>query len=126
MGFKLERNPTFTHPIVIRELTDGGRYRTHQFTAIYRHVGQSRMEEIQLQYLAMKAAASRNEPIDRIPTREIAGEIFAGWADGIDDPEGQPLDCTPAGVAQLLEVETVADVLVSTYFEAFEKARTKN
>jgi hypothetical protein len=115
MAFILEQSPTFSWPIVIRETQDGGRVRTHQFTAIFRRLPQSRMEE----------AAQRGEPIEGIPTRAIADEILEGW-EGITTTDGQPVEVTPESRAKLLEVATVADVLVTTYFEAHDKARAKN
>jgi len=125
MAFILDQSPTFKWPIVIREVQDGGRVRTHQFDAIYRRLPQSRMEAVQLQYQAMKAAVTRNEPLDEIPTRAIADEILEGW-EGITEPDGTPVPVTAETRRQLLEVATVADVLVTTYFEAHEKARAKN
>lgn len=125
MAFVLEQSPTFSHPIIIRELQDGGKYRTHQFEAVYRRLPQSRMEEVQLQYQAMKAAAARDQPLDGIPTREIAAEILAGW-NGITQPDGTPVEFSEVAKRQLLEVATVADVLVETYFDAHNKARAKN
>ena len=125
MSFVLEQSPTFTWPIVIREVQDGGRHRTHQFDAIFRRLPQSRMEEVQLEYQRMKAAAAQDLPLDGIPTREIAAETLAGWK-GITDPKGEEVEFSDASKAQLLEVATVADVLVQTFFEAHDKARQKN
>lgn len=125
MAFILEQSPTFTWPITIREVTDGGRHRTHQFEAVYRRLPASRMEEAQLQYQQIKAQVVRDETITGLPTRQIADEILAGWR-GITDPQGEEIEFTPASKAQLLEVATVADVLVSTFFEAHDKARVKN
>lgn len=125
MGFILEQSPTFTWPITIRELTDGGRYRTHQFEAVFHRLPQDRLEEMQLSYQRIKAAVVRDEALDELPTLEIASEILAGWR-GITDPDGQEVQYAAATKAQLLRVATVADVLVSTYFDAHEKARAKN
>lgn len=125
MAFILEQSPTFKWPIVIREVQDGGRIRTHQFDAIYRRLPQSRMEAVQLQYQAMKAAVARNEPLEEIPTQSIADEILDGW-EGITEPDGTPVPVTPETKRQLLEVASVADALVVTFFEAHEKARAKN
>lgn len=125
MAFILEQSPTFSWPITIREVTDGGRHRTHQFEAIYRRLPASRMEEVQLAYQRIKAAAARDQVVDAIPTREIAAEILAGWK-GITDGEGNELEFSAGAKAQLLEVATVADVLVATFFEAHDKARAKN
>lgn len=125
MSFVLEQSPTFCWPITIREVQDGGRHRTHQFEAVFKRLPQSRMEEVQLQYQQMKAAAARDLPLDGIPTRDIAGEILAGWK-GITDPKGEEVEYSETTKSRLLEVATVADVLVQTYFEAHEKARVKN
>ena len=125
MSFVLQQSPTFSWPIVIREVTDGGRIRTHQFEAIYRRLPASRMEELQLAYQRLKCIAARDEEIDQIPTREIASEILAGWR-GITEPDGTEIEYSDAAKRALLEVALVADVLVSTYWEAHEKARAKN
>ncbi|MFZ9959314.1 MAG: hypothetical protein ACO3GP_02885 [Candidatus Limnocylindrus sp.] len=125
MAFILEQSPTFTHPLVIREVQDGGRLRTHQFTAVFRRLPQSRMEEVQLQYQAIKVAAQRGEPIEGIPTRGIADELLDGW-EGITTPDGQPVEVTTEAKAKLLEVPGMADVIVTTFFEAHDKARSKN
>jgi hypothetical protein len=125
MAFILEQSPTFSWPITIREVSDGGRHRTHQFEAIYRRLPASRMEEVQLAYQKIKVAAARDQEVDAIPTREIAAEILAGWK-GITDAAGAEVEFTAASKAQLLEVATVADVLVATFFEAHDKARAKN
>lgn len=125
MSFVLEQSPTFGWPIVIREVSDGGRHRTHQFEAVFRRLPQSRMEEVQLQYQRMKAAAAQDLPLEGIPTRDIASEILAGWK-GITDTSGEEVPFSETAKAQLLEVATVADVLVQTFFEAHDKARAKN
>lgn len=125
MAFILEQSPTFTYPITIRELTDGGRIRTHQFEAIYNRLPASRMEEVQLAYQRLKVAAAKDQEVDEIPTREIAAEILAGWT-GITTPDGEPVEFNAVTKAKLLEVATVADVLVSEFFDAHQKARAKN
>ena len=125
MAFILEQSPTFSWPITIREVMDGGRHRPHTFEAIYNRLPASRMEEVQLAYQKIKVAAARDLEVDAIPTREIAAEILAGWK-GITDGAGAEVEFTAASKAQLLEVATVADVLVSTFFEAHDKARAKN
>ena len=75
MAFILEQSPTFSWPIVIRELVDGGRYRTHQFEAVFNRLPQDRMEEVQLAYHRIKTEVQRDELIDALPTREIASSL---------------------------------------------------
>lgn len=125
MPFILEQSPTFSYPLVIREVQDGGRIRTHHFEAIYHRLPQSRMEAVQLQYQQLKAAAAQDRPVEEIPTREIAAEILAGWK-GITAADGTEIEYSTTTRDQLLEVPLVAETLVASYFEAFDKARAKN
>lgn len=126
MGLVLQQSPTFTWPITVRETQDGGRYRTHTFEAVFKRLPQSRMDEIQLEYQRIKSWAANDEVISSLPTREIAAEILAGWS-GIFEPDNTTqIPYSEAAKAQLLEIATVADVLVTTYIESTEKAKAKN
>lgn len=126
MGFILEQTPTFTWPITVRERQDGGRYRTHSFEAVFKRLPQSRMDEITLDYQRIKSRAAKDEVIDSLPTRAIAGEILVGWT-GIFEPDNATqIPYSEDSKTQLLEIETVADVLVTTYIESAEKAKAKN
>ena len=114
MGFILEQTPTFTWPITIREQVDNGRYRTHTFEAVFKRLPQSRMDEITLDYQRIKSWAAKDEVINSLPTREIASEILVGWT-GIFEPDNTTqIPYSEDSKAQLLEIATVADVLVTT------------
>lgn len=126
MGFILEQTPTFTWPITIRELQDGGRYRTHTFEATFKRLPQSRMDEITLDYQRIKSWAARDEVISSLPTREIASEILVGWSGITEADNTTAIPYSEECKAQLLEIATVADVLVTTYIESTEKAKAKN
>lgn len=126
MGFVLQQSPTFTWPITIRERQDGGRYRTHTFDAQFRRLPQSRQEEIQLAYQRLKSEVARDLVIDQLPTRQIAAEILVGWSGIFEDDGTTQVPYSEEVKAQLLEVEGVADVLVSTYIESGERAKAKN
>ena len=125
MSFVLEQSPTFKHPVSIREVLDVGKIRTHQFTAIFNRLTQTRIEEAGMQVSALQAAIRRGEEIKDIPTRQIADEILAGW-EGITTADGEPVEMTASTKAQLLDRAAVADALVETFFEADRKARAKN
>lgn len=126
MGFILEQSLTFSWPITIRERQDGGRYRTHTFDAVFKRLPQSRMDEIVLEYQRIKSYAARDEVISELPTRAIASEILAGWS-GIFEPDNTTqVPYSEEAKAQLLEIETVADVLVATFIDSAEKAKAKN
>ncbi|MFZ9848938.1 MAG: hypothetical protein ACO3FA_00820 [Vulcanococcus sp.] len=126
MGFVLQQSPSFTWPITIRERQDGGRYRTHTFDAVFRRLPQSRQEEIQLAYQRLKSEVARDLVIDTLPTRQIAAEILVGWSGIFEEDGTTQVPYSEDVKAQLLEVEGVADVLVSTYIESGEKAKAKN
>lgn len=126
MGLLLKRNPTFTWPISYQERTDGGRYRQHNFTAEYRRLPQSELEEIQLSYQRLKVAVSRDEPVDSIPTREICNRIWVGWSDIFEEDGTTQIPYSEELKRELMEIEGLADVLVETYIESAAKAKAKN
>jgi hypothetical protein len=126
MGFILEQSPTFSWPITIRERQDGGRYRTHTFDAIFKRLPQSRMDEIMLEYQRIKSWAAKDEVISELPTRAIASEILAGWSGIFESDNTTQVPYSEEAKAQLLEIETVADVLVATFIDSAEKAKAKN
>lgn len=126
MGLTLQRNPTFSWPVSYRERIDGGRYRQHNFAAVYKRLPQSELEEIQLEYQRLKADVSRDIPVDSIPTREIAARILVGWSDVFEDDGTTQIPYSEDLKRELLEVEGLADVLVETYIESASKAKAKN
>ena len=126
MGFILEQTPSFSWPITILETQDGGRYRTHTFEAVFKRLPQSRMDEIALDYQRIKSYAAHNEVIDELPTRAIASEILIGWTGIFESDNTTQIPYSDKSKAQLLEISTVADVLVTTYIESAEKAKAKN
>lgn len=126
MGLLLKRNPTFTWPISYRERTDGGRYRQHNFTAEYRRLPQSELEEIQLSYQRLKSDVSRDVPVDSIPTREICNRIWVGWSDIFEEDGTTQIPYSEELKRELMEIEGLADVLVETYIESAAKAKAKN
>lgn len=126
MGFILEQSPTFSWPITIRERQDGGRYRTHTFDAIFKRLPQSRMDEIVIELQRLKSCAARDEAINELPIRAIASEILVGWS-GIFEPDNTTqVPYSEEAKAKLLEVETVANVLVATFMDSADKAKAKN
>jgi hypothetical protein len=126
MGLLLQRNPTFTWPISYRERTDGGRYRQHNFTAVFKRLPQSELEEIQLSYQRLKSDVSRDVPVDSIPTREICNRIWVGWSDIFEEDGTTQIPYSEELKIELMEVEGLADVLVETYIESAAKAKAKN
>jgi hypothetical protein len=126
MGFTLQRNPTFSWPVSYRERTDNGKYRQHNFTAVYKRLPQSELEKIQLDYQRLKADIARDIYIDSIPTREIAAKILVGWSDVFEDDGTTQIPYSEELKRELLEVEGLADVLVETYIDSASKAKAKN
>ena len=126
MGFILEQTPTFTWPITIKEQVDNGRYRTHSFEAVFKRLPQSRLEDLAINFQQLRHAVKNDDLIDRIPTREVAGEILVGWSGIFEADNTTQIPYSEETKAQLLDVATVAEVLVQTYIESVEKAKAKN
>ena len=125
MGLLFKRNPTFTWPISYRERTDGGRYRQHNFTAEYKRLPQSELEEIQLSYQRLKSDVSRDVPVDSIPTREICNRIWVGWSDIFEEDGTTQVPFSEELKSELVQREGLADAIVETYIESAAQAKAK-
>ena len=89
-------------------------------------VPQSRMEELAIDFQRLRHAVKNDELIDQIPTRAIADEILVGWSGIFEADNTTQIPYSEESKAQLLEVATVAEMLVQTYIESIEKAKAKN
>lgn len=126
MGLLLQQNPTFSWPVSYRERTDGGKYRQHNFTAVYKRLPQSELEEIQLLYQRLKADIARDIYVDSIPTIDIAARIWVGWSDVFEDDGTTQVPYSEELRNQLLQREGLADAVVETFIESASKAKAKN
>ena len=126
MGFVLEQTPTFRWPITVRERVDDGRYRSHQFEAVFKRLPQSRLEQVVIEFQRLKVAVKNDEMITEIPIRAIADEILVGWSGIFEADNTTQIPYSETAKAQLLDVETVAETLVETYMSGIEKAKAKN
>lgn len=126
MGFVLEQSPTFSWPITVKEPVDGGRFRSHTFTAVFKRVSQDRYEELLLQQRDFKLLVERDAEVSSIPLREIADELLVGWADIFEPDNTTQVPYSQEAKAQLLKTAGIANALVETYFEVLEKAKAKN
>ena len=126
MGFVLEQTPTFRWPITVRERVDDGRYRSHQFEAVFKRLPQSRLEQVVIEFQRLKVAVKNDEMITEIPIRAIADEILVGWTGIFEADNTTQIPYSETAKAQLLDVETVAETLVETYMSGIEKAKAKN
>jgi hypothetical protein len=139
MALYLERKDTYLWPVTVTEAQDGGKFRKYTFEAEFKRVSQTRREELGRQLLIQKTRIEagrieeRNEkgkmvPIEILTPREIAEEVWVGWAK-VKDREGEGGEDVPfseAIKAQLLDREHVADAILEAWNESNPGAKVKN
>ena len=108
--FKLEKKDTFRWPVTVNVPRDGGTFASHQFTAEYKLLEQSKVDALIERF--------RNDDAD------FLNEILVGW-DGVFDAEGNKLDFNEDSKRQLLEIPYARTALVKTYFDAANGNKVK-
>lgn len=129
MAFVLSKSATYTWPVNIETATDGGKQRRESFTAEFRRLDQSRIDEINIIAARRQRQLEGKEPInpaDDISDLEIANEILAGWSD-IFDADGEQVPFTESAKKELIEIPTVAHSLCKAFVESMSGgAKRKN
>lgn len=122
MAFLIQQNPTYRWPLTLSLPVDDGKREKSTFTAIFRRLRQSRIEEISKQ--ARSAQYGKEDEAELPSDRDVVREIMAGWDDVIDD-EREPVPFTDSALSQMLEIPTVSGQIIAQWFESLEPAKKK-
>jgi hypothetical protein len=126
MAFVLKKAATYSWPVTIELPVDGGRYEKQTFEGIFNRLKQSRVTQIQVEAMKLKAAIQKDQDISgMVKDQEIADEVLAGWK-GILDEDGDELPFSEAVKAELLEIPSVAGSIVMAFGDSISKAKAKN
>lgn len=101
--FIISQKDTFTWPVQV-EIPGEGKAIKAQFTAEFRRLPQSRMDEI---------LAADTPPSDA----ELVREVMVGWKD-VKDEAGTELEFNQVNLAQLLEVTGMRAIIGRAFMEA--------
>lgn len=122
MSFVIQQNPTYRWPLTLSLPVDDGKREKSTFTAVFRRLKQSRIEEISR--LARSAQYGRDEEGELPSDRDVVREVLADWDDVVDD-EREPVPFTDSTLSQMLEIPTVSGQIIAQWFESLEPAKKK-
>jgi len=107
-------------------LLDGGKREKATFSAVFKRLSQSRINEIQTEVQRRVKAAEAGEDVrGSISDVSLADEILVGW-EGIVDGDGEPVPFSQASKAMLLDVPMMAPALINAFFESLVELKRKN
>lgn len=108
--FKIQKATSFQWPVQVNVPRDGGGFATHEFTAEYKMLEQSKID------LALEKF--KNEDSDMLK------EIVIGW-NGVQDSDGNVLPYSDENRDTLLEIPYVRTALMKGFFEAVSGNKVK-
>ena len=112
--FKLALNPTYAWPVSVEIPTDGGKYETATFQAIFKRGTVQDYEDF---YKRMESG--------ELSFVEAARQIVHGWEDVLGD-EGKPVEFTPEALEKLLSIPRFAEAIFWAYVNSATGAKIKN
>lgn len=114
MAFVLSQSPHYEWPVEYRTPIDGGKYKPAEFTAEFKRLSQSRLDDI------FKGATE-----DEVDDDAVIDEVLVGWS-GIKDQEGNEFECNEANRRILMDLPGMRATLLRAYFGSIEGAARKN
>jgi hypothetical protein len=119
MAFKLKQSTSYNWPVPLVIPVDGGKRETHTFDACFKRLPQSRIDEIR--QLAVAIDRGRVDE-DEANERQMVSEIVVGW-DGVVDDNNDPIPFSITGLAEMLEIPTVANQILREFFNSLQSEK---
>ena len=121
--FKLAPNASFTYPVKVETITNGGAVRKDTFTVTFKRLSTSEVTD----WITRFTDSSRESPEAAIQTaRELAHAVVQDWSD-ITSLDGSPLSFSTDALSQALDVHPVPTAIASAWLEAVNGgAKRKN
>ena len=115
MAFILSQKESYTWPVKYNAPDDGGRYRKVEFMAQFRHLPQSRLDELAR---LVKAGGTLDD-------NEFIDEVLLGWS-GIKTSEGEAFDPNSRNRAILLDLPGMRAAVIHAFHESLDGIVRKN
>lgn len=109
--FVLSQSDAYKWPVTVSTPVDGGKFQNHTFTAVFKRLTQTRIQEI----------ASAEGQTDK----DIAREVVTGFED-INDADGTAIPFTSSTLERLLDAPGVASAIVHAFMASLTGAKRKN
>lgn len=117
--FVIKQSDTYTWPVKVKYAVNEGKYETQEFTAEFKRLPQSKINE-----LADKATAVENREADIDPV-DYVQEFIVGWSDLFDEKE-KPVLFSKAQLKKVLDIPGVLPAIAFAWRESVVGARRGN
>jgi hypothetical protein len=126
LAFVLKQSDSYSWPVTIKMPADGGKREKQTFTAIFKRLAQSRINEIQQEVQRRIKLGEAGEDVQgSISDVSLADEILVGW-DDVNDGDGEAVPYSKTTKVQMLEVPMLASAIIEAYFESLVEQKRKN
>ncbi|MYM80535.1 hypothetical protein GTP44_00990 [Duganella sp. FT50W] len=124
---KITPNPTYSTPVTVELPGDNGRVEKVVFTAVFRRLTISEIEDIhkRLAGPTVDADGTADTTVATLNDDELVRDVMVGWKD-VQGDDGQQLEFNDANLTALLQIFPVRPTLVRKFFETISNARAKN
>lgn len=112
--FKLAVTPTYSWPVSVEIPTDGGKYDTATFQAVFKR---GTVKEYEALYAKMESG--------ELNFIDASREVLVGWDEVVGDG-GQPVEFTPEARDKLLDIPRFAEAIFWAYVNSATGAKVKN
>jgi hypothetical protein len=125
MSFVYKDLDSYGWPVEFYQPENGTR-KKQSFTARFKELKQTRINEIQvLVQKRVKSIQEGEEDTSGITDQSIADEVLVGWED-VEDGEGNPILFSNKIKKQLLDKPMLASAIIESYFDSLVEAKAKN
>ena len=107
----ITQSETYKWPVKVLVAADGGRFDESKFTAVFKRLTQSRIQEI----------SSAEDMTDKV----LAVEVLQGW-EGVQDADGNDVPFNTGNRDKLFDLPSVATTIVMAFMESLAGAKRKN
>lgn len=121
--FKISQSNTFTYPVSVDTIIDGGRVQKQNFIATFRRPA---TEEVTSWKARIVQASSETHEAYTQCQRELAHAVMDGWSD-VRDADGNEVPFSTAALTQILDIHPVPFSIANAWIEAVNGgAKAKN
>jgi hypothetical protein len=121
--FKLAPANSFTYPVIVEQVSNGGAARKDKFTATFKRLS---TQEVTNWMERMVDASQDGYEAQTQVARELCHEVMEGWHD-VTDVDGGPVPFSTDALTQALDIHPVAISIATAWVDAMRGgAKRKN
>ena len=122
--FKISQSNTYTYPVVVDTVVDGGRIQKQSFVATFRRLT---TEEVTNWKARIVQSAGENHEAYTQCQRDLAHSVVEGWNNDVREASGDEVLFSTAALSQMLDIHPVPYAIGNAWLESVNGgAKAKN